>query len=564
MAALKNIGDIQIFAELYQGATTVVYKGYQSSLERVVLLKVLRLEFSQDERLNQQFQEEARLIARVQHPNVVTVYEYGRFEQWIYFAAEYVEGMTLRELIKIKKLPPELAWFVLLEISKGLKAAHDKKILHKDIKPSNILISNDGQAKITDFGMADLNSSTERDMDGEVKGTIAYFSPEQILGEPINTRSDIFSLGATFFEMLTGVQAFQENNMSEYFHAILNDEPTINLSKHGNIPHELIRICEKMLAKKAAHRYPGCEELIQELEAPELNQIFTVDSADLCRFIKEPVSYNSKIMAPEIQINRADKRLNFRYLYFFSAIVAVFLLSGFLISFFNKNDNSRKTERINSLTDSPQNAPSQNSGQLNSIELSSDSISNKMSPEKKSAQNETLQVKKVDEQPVSKSQFSVKESEDIKENLLMNVGYLQISCKPWAVIYIDGDSIGTTPLKNALELTAGRHEVLLKNPDFPNYSTEIEIANSTVKKIEFSLWSLVGNLKLEVSPWAEVHIDGEYRDTVPPQDRPLILLPGSHLLTLKHPQLGSWETTVEVIAGKSMELKFNLRTLLSK
>ncbi|MFQ5751184.1 MAG: serine/threonine protein kinase, partial [bacterium] len=222
MATLKQIGDIQIFAEIYQGATTFVYKGFQPALDRFVFLKVLRPEFGQDENLSRSFEEEAKFIAKIQHPNVVTIFDYGRFEKWIYFAAEFIEGYNLSELLRFKKLPPELAYFILLESSKGLKAAHDKNILHKDIKPSNILISHDGQVKITDFGMADLRLTAKSEMEYEVKGTLAYFSPEQILGEQLNKYSDIFSLGATFYEMLTGAPAFSGNNTSEYFDSILN------------------------------------------------------------------------------------------------------------------------------------------------------------------------------------------------------------------------------------------------------------------------------------------------------------------------------------------------------
>ncbi|MFQ6114416.1 MAG: PEGA domain-containing protein, partial [bacterium] len=144
------------------------------------------------------------------------------------------------------------------------------------------------------------------------------------------------------------------------------------------------------------------------------------------------------------------------------------------------------------------------------------------------------------------------------------LGYLTISCTPWAAVYIDGDSIGATPFENSMELTAGRHEIIMKNPEFPRYREWIEIRNGEKTTIELSLWSLAGTLKLTVSPWAEIYVDGEYKDTVPPQDRPIILSPGRHSLILKHPVLGEWQTPIEISAGQSLELKFNLKNLISR
>ncbi|MFQ5825494.1 MAG: serine/threonine protein kinase, partial [bacterium] len=235
MGTIKQIGEIQIFAEIYQGATTLVYKGYQPSLDRVVLLKLLRPEFNHDKLLSQRLEEEAKLIAKIQHPNVVAIYDYGRQDPFTYFAAEFIEGFNLHDLIQMNKLPPELAWFILLETSKGLKAAHDKNIIHKDIKPSNILISHEGQVKLTDFGMASLHLPSVDEEVVEVRGTLAYFSPEQILGEEIKKSSDLFSLGATFYEMLTGSQAFFGKTPGDYMNAILHDEPTQFLKKFADI-----------------------------------------------------------------------------------------------------------------------------------------------------------------------------------------------------------------------------------------------------------------------------------------------------------------------------------------
>src|SRR5690554_5446395 len=167
------VEDIQPFAELFEGATTLVYKAYQRSEDRFVLLKTLRLEYRFDEDLSRRFEEEARIASSIEHPNVVRMLAYGQGSRGAYLVAEYVDGLNLADIIAAGKTPPELSAYVLRETGLGLQAAHDMGILHRDIKPSNILVSFDGQVKLTDFGMASLIESGQSDT---VRGTLAYLA----------------------------------------------------------------------------------------------------------------------------------------------------------------------------------------------------------------------------------------------------------------------------------------------------------------------------------------------------------------------------------------------------
>ncbi|RMF60821.1 MAG: serine/threonine protein kinase, partial [Bacteroidetes bacterium] len=166
MGRIEPIGDFQPFAELARRPATIVYKAYQSSLERFVLLKVLRPEYARDEDLARRFEAEARLLARIQHPNVVAVYACGRHGEHLYLAAEYVEGTDLAALLRHGPLPPALALYVAREAARGLQAAHAQGILHRDLKPGNILVALDGQVKLTDFGMASLAAEHEAEHAG--------------------------------------------------------------------------------------------------------------------------------------------------------------------------------------------------------------------------------------------------------------------------------------------------------------------------------------------------------------------------------------------------------------
>ncbi|RMF56804.1 MAG: PEGA domain-containing protein, partial [Calditrichaeota bacterium] len=142
-------------------------------------------------------------------------------------------------------------------------------------------------------------------------------------------------------------------------------------------------------------------------------------------------------------------------------------------------------------------------------------------------------------------------------------GFLQVSCAPWAVVFIDDDSVGVTPLPDSLRFAPGEHNLVLRNPDFPEYATTVEIKSAEVHRVVFSFWETVGLLELDISPWAVVYVDGARRDTIPPQKHPLIVTPGKHQLSLENPDLGVWETELEVVAGETKHLRFNLRNLLT-
>ncbi|MCH7755946.1 serine/threonine protein kinase [candidate division KSB1 bacterium] len=563
MAALKQIGDIRIFAEIQRGATTTVYKGFQSSRDQFVLLKVLRPEFSQDEKLFKRFQDEAKIVSRIQHPNVVAIYEHGRSEGWSYFATEFVEGLNLNELIEQNKIPPDLAWFILFETAKGLQAAHHKNILHKDVKPANILISHTGDVKLADFGLADLRQSSIPETVEEIKGTLGYFSPEQILGESQEKYSDVFSLGATFYEMLSGTPAFFGKTPDAYFKAILNDEPLGYLQNDQQIPDRLIGICGKMLAKKPADRYQNCDDLLRDLKDFRKAQKLLVSSNELASYLRNPKSYSPKALNLDTEKVRIKRTINYRT--YSAAFLALLILMGFGYFTLFSNKEKGQLQDVNSLKTDSLKTSLENNASFNASEILSDRQLQR-EPDPSEMDRDLIKPPGIEKESLERSEIITSEN-IISDSLKMyeaNVGFLKLKCTPWAYVFIDADSIGMTPLRDSLELEVGQHQVVFKNPDFPEHETTVEIENDAVLSYQFSMWALVGKLNLEISPWAEVFIDGKYRDTIPPQERPLIILPGDHTLTLKHPDLGDFETTFEISVEENLNLRFNLRSLLLK
>lgn len=573
MESLKQIGDIRIFAELQRGPVTHVYKGYQDSLERFVLLKVLRPELSRNSDLTQRFEEEAKYIARIQHPNVVAIYDYGRQEEWHYFATEFVEGWGLNQVISDERLPWELAAFIVRDVAKGLKAAHDVNLLHKDIKPANILIAATGQVKLTDFGLADLNSTEPIETDTPVCGTLGFIPPEVVLGEAPDQASDIFSLGVTLFEMVTGTPAFPRENAREYFDAVLNEEPIHYLKRQPSVPDGLVAICEKMLARNRRERYQDGGRLIQDLETFFTENGIAVGEPRLLTFLKDrPAFVPTRLDAVEAESRTDDPvastevkkpRRKRVYSYLFASlffIVVIGWMAAALLDFDSEPAGENGQQAKPSVEAPPQRT----------------SLEPSLPPERPDADKDesesALQDADTDTpnaRPLTKADVAAERTSghisppEVEADMVTHFGYLHLKCTPWATVYIDGDSLGATPLNQPVRLAAGYHELRLVNPQFPDYQTRVRIQGDQATELEVSFWDRVGQLHLEVSPWAVVFVNGDSVDTVPPQERPFILKPGEHTLTLQHPVLGEWQTEFVISAGEKLDLKFNLRNLLT-
>jgi serine/threonine protein kinase len=201
--------SLEILELLGAGGMGAVYKARQTGLDRLVALKILPNELSHDAKFALRFTREARTLAKLNHPNIVSVYEFGKSEETYYFLMEYVEGSTLRDIVKAGQLAPEHALAIVPHLCDALQYAHDQGVIHRDIKPENILIAQDGSVKIADFGLSRMLGNENRSIaltgTKQVMGTMGYMAPEQLQGaHTVDQRADIYSLGVVFYEMLTG------------------------------------------------------------------------------------------------------------------------------------------------------------------------------------------------------------------------------------------------------------------------------------------------------------------------------------------------------------------------
>ncbi len=281
----QTLKQYTIEAILGKGGMGTVYRARDTRLQRPVALKVLSEDLTTDPDRRQRFFQEARAAAAITHPAIAQVYDVDEVDGITFIAMELVEGQTLRQLITGKDLDLLASMEVSIQVGEGLARAHEKGIVHRDIKSENIMVTRDGHAKILDFGLAklnpihnvDSNSGAEARMSqmatlaltqaGMVVGTLAYMSPEQARGRELDHRSDIFSLGVTIYEMATGQLPFSGESPLDTMHAIAFEETRPITSLRQNLPPDLQRIVTRCLRKRPEDRYPDAGALVADLKA---------------------------------------------------------------------------------------------------------------------------------------------------------------------------------------------------------------------------------------------------------------------------------------------------------
>ncbi len=267
----KNIDQFRLDEFIGQGAMGVVYKAFDNILHRTVALKLIA---KGDQPATPAMMEarrrliqEAQAAGRLTHPNIVTIHSYGETDEFQYICMEFIVGKTLGEIIAEQKiLPVEEAIIIIEQILLALDMANQEQIVHRDIKPTNIMILNDKQTKVMDFGIAKLPSLSITTT-GTVLGTPYYMSPEQISGQKVDIRSDIFSVGALFYQIITGERPFDGETTITLAYKIVQVEPVPPKVLNIHIPQAIENICQKALAKDPAFRYQTPMEMLEDLRA---------------------------------------------------------------------------------------------------------------------------------------------------------------------------------------------------------------------------------------------------------------------------------------------------------
>ncbi|MEN6586713.1 MAG: serine/threonine-protein kinase [Sulfuricella sp.] len=436
----KKIGRYEILSTLGQGAMGVVYRATDPLLERTVAIKTISLELSKDEfeEFEQRFYREAKSAGRLNHPNIVTIHDVGNNDDIAYMAMEFLEGEELREILDAGKLlsPGRIAE-IATQVADGLAFAHENGVVHRDIKPSNIMILKNGVVKITDFGIA-LVPSSSRTMAGMVLGSPKYMSPEQVVGQDVDGRSDIFSLGVVLYEMLTGKPPFSGDNISAIMFRILNEMPAAPGTLRPDLPEAFNYIVAKALAKHPDERYQSAGEMADDLRSYLELQV--------------PANFNMLAHGKPRTLERRSRPRQ-------TDDQTVLMAAG--------------TLRHSATTDHRQRNKALLAGGVVVMLLAWLWFFNWTSPVQPEAQPVTSNAIALPAGPAPAAQIAPRFE-----------ATLTFSITPWGEVYVDGKNMGVTPPLNELKVEAGKHTVEIRNAGFTPYIETFELRIGATRKIK--------------------------------------------------------------------------------
>jgi serine/threonine protein kinase len=262
----RTISHYLILEKLGEGGMGVVYKAQDTKLDRLVALKFLPPHLFSDAEAKARFKQEAKATSALNHPNVTTIFEIDEVEGECFICMEYIEGKSIKELIQEKNFSIPEILNASVQIAEGLKAAHKKGIVHRDIKSDNVMITPEGLVKIMDFGLAKLKGASQLTKTGTTLGTMRYMSPEQVQGMEVDQRSDIFSFGVVLYEMIAGQLPFKGEHEPSIIYSILNETPEPLARYKTGVPGELQRIVDKALAKNRDERFQHVDDMLADLK----------------------------------------------------------------------------------------------------------------------------------------------------------------------------------------------------------------------------------------------------------------------------------------------------------
>lgn len=514
----EKIGKYEIEEKIGVGGFGVVYKGRDPYIKRAVAIKTCQVD---EEEIRKRFFREAEFAGNLRHPNITTIYDFGIQDGIPYIVLEFLTGEDLDKKIKRGEtfsLQEKIR--ILIEVCKGLHYAHENNIIHRDIKPANIRIQDDGSIKIMDFGIAkSTHMESHLTQTGMTLGTAAYLAPEQIKGEPLDRRTDIFSLGVLMYEFFTYRKPFQGEIITSIIYNILNVNPPSITSQVINFPPELEKIVFKCLEKDRNKRYSSALEVQKDLEE-FLKKLEKWEKGKL----EEPLRPTTPLYpVPEEEITAKTPTLGFilkkriNYLIFLPFILAFLIL----IFFFFPSKEAKKVEikKVKKIT------------VLNPLKINPEVEKIKIPeyipplPEEKVEEEKPLPV--IKNLPVS---------------FFANVGPCDI--------FVNGSYAGTFPPEVKMQLPPGTYEVLFKTT-FSQEKKHIKVEEKGANRFghQFPQMGRLSVLTNIGTPYGSVYVDGKYIGDTPQSN---ILLPaGIHKVEVKRPGYKTKEKDIEIIEGKT-------------
>jgi serine/threonine protein kinase len=476
------MSQFRIEEKISESGSTSVYRAYQETLNRRVLLKVLHQHLANDPVVRERFTREAHACAHLRSEHIVQIYDLTEYNGCPAIVMEFVHGRALKDVIADSSYDRyELARKTAISMLRALSVAHRRGIVHRDVKPGNILVADDGTIKLTDFGLAHIVDSPTVTMQGAVLGTPAYMAPEQIRGDAVDERTDLFSLGATLVEVVTGERIFGGTNYSECVQKV-SAFKTEQLNRFPEyLSGEFLGLVKRLMEPVPDDRFRSAQEALEALhEQTEDNRNGHSDN---------PIS--SRRFAVGV----------------FIAIVLFSILLYLVIG--------HKGVKVPNLAVEQQGYATDTSLMRGNAKKAAQEI-----PEQGVRAIDDRGATTTPENPRHKSQSASTRSKT-------DSGKVRFTSIPWAKVYVDGRPIGETPISQSVHVSAGKHSVTFSNPSFDPILKAIEVGSEQDLLISADFLQNAGYVQCAVKPWAEVYVDEQYKDTTP-LNKPIVCSAGKH------------------------------------
>jgi serine/threonine protein kinase len=488
-----------------------VYLARHIFLGRDIILKTLDTEQIEDPVILDRFKREAKLLAQLDHPNIIKVFDFGSWENFFYISFEYFPSRNLRKALKQRTFAIQDQRNVLMQILLALQIAHQNKIIHRDLKPENILIDDHLTVKIADFGLAHVDDDTHLTMPSALIGTPAYMAPEQVKGEMISYQSDIFSLGIIIYELFTGKHPFVGKDAAETLNNILKGYTASHRKSCQSLPGDLQQIIANCLQADPAKRYKNINQIIEQFDT------------------------TTGIAIKSARTRKQNKKKII--LYPLTAAVVTLLVALYVVW----DRQSIPEIKMDALNEFRKQFPG-------------DSIPQKVS-ERPTPLQQLTSSKPVPSKVVDRDTSSFVEETPVIDK----PGKLLVECSPWAYVYLNEAKIDSTPLSGPIILSPDTYTLALMHPDYPLYTRTIEIQSEEILEIRVDMDTLVGFLYCNVYPWAEVFIEDKAIGQTPFL-KPVRLPAGVYRFTLRNPKYEDYSDTLTIKRNDTIEIKFDFKS----
>ncbi len=519
----------QIIEVLKKDEHAAVFLANHIYLNKKIILKVLNTQKIHDPSLVERFKREGKILAKLDHPNIIKVLDFGLSKEFFYISFEYIEGESLRNVFKTKTLTQEQKEHLMIQLLKGLDYAHANRIIHRDIKPENIFIDKNLNVKLGDFGLALSAEDNFVTNPYSIVGTPSYMSPEQVRGAKLTAQSDLFSLGVVLTELFTGQNPFLKENVSLTLNEINSYDETALVEKLSGVPENIKEILLVLLKKNINQRYESAGEILEEL--------------------------NVQVDQPTIVVNNIDTEgRKSKLAWIFLAVIALVIIGIVVIPIINEQkQNSTQVPFGKDSTQLKNDSANQNNISRQQNDQTKDQV------DLKNLSKPLVENSKKDS---SQNQNVAQQKETPNQNKSLGLGGLFIDCRPWAEIYIDGERYDNAPFVRPLSLREGEYNVKFVHPDYPFYTQNVYIIAGQVTQLRINLESVtMGFINCAVyPPVGDIYINGNSKAQAPMKSNDLIKVsPGPIRLTIKNSNFQDIDTSFIIKARDTLKLKFRFR-----